>query len=294
MLGDISSTLARLHVSEQCSLQQASRVLSVHQQGARTPDSRARTPDSLSLASMAVVVRHTTVIEGGDLKTPWVPNRTTVVDGREFIALSRDDRRLAAFCGVNCSAAHPLRDCAWFTTLASLRRDAIAALKEQALSSADVLADNPSRAKSGDKNKGVMVQLPDFVDLDMPEVETDGVSAPARSIKVLTDGGDPKRLVSIELTEGNLSYVRAAVKQDMSSGTGVPRRRRSKAERIQPEEGGGQVFWNYQRSAPYCTFVDDDGRKRYRQMKARSKDDVGEAVRKLASVAASRGEASEA
>jgi len=238
---------------------------------------------------MAVTVRRSTVIEGGSLKPglPWVPSRVTCVDGLEYIALSRDDRRLAAFCGVNCSIPHPLRDCVWLTELARARRDAINALKTQALESADVLADNLG-AKPSSRNVKAQMDLPQVVIIHMPPLHGDGIDVAGLPMKVLSENGDPKRLVSIELNEANLTYVQAAVKLGEMAGVHPQRTRRTKADRIQPEEGG-QVRWNYQRSAPYCVFQDEDGRRRSKHLKPKTEEGIAEAVKGLQEFAATQG-----
>jgi hypothetical protein len=239
---------------------------------------------------MAVIVRRSTIIEGGALKqgTAWVPSRITIVDGLEFVGLSRDDRRLAAFCGVDCRPPHPLRDCAWLTTLATMRKEAINRCKAQAAMTDDGLADCPP-PRSGGRNMRARVDLPHWVVLELSAFKEGDVDVPATQMKVLTDNGDHKRIVSIELTEANLAYVAAAVKRDESSGCAPHRRRRAVSERIVPDEESGQVKWNYQRSAPYCVYEDEDGRKRSKHMKPKTQEGIAEAVKSLQGVAASGG-----
>lgn len=205
-----------------------------------------------------VSIRRQTVITGGDLKAnyPWVPSLVTTVDGVDFVALSRDDRRLAAFCGVDCKAAHPLRDCTWLTALAQMRRDAVSAARSRASRDEDVLADQVEKAT---EKKATGKELPPVLTLQMPPIDAQGMSHPGGPLKVLSDHGDAKRLVSIELSEESLEYVRCAVKVDALTCAGPVRTRRTKAERIQCE---GDVRWNYQRNAPYATVTDEDGRKR--------------------------------
>ena len=117
----------------------------------------------------------------------------------------------------------------------------------------------------------------------MPPLDAEGIQHPGGSFKVLSDHGDSKRLVSLELCEASLEYVRAAVKLERLSGAGPLRTRRSKDERIQCENN---VRWNYQRNAPYVVITDDDGRKRSVQVKPKPGCSLHMAVEKVQARAA--------
>jgi hypothetical protein len=217
-------------------------------------------------AGMPTVVRRATIIEGGDLKNghPWVPTIITV-DGVEFVNLSRMDRVLAALCGQRLTEVHPLRDCVWLTLVATMRREAVNAWKVADTPNEDILADGAQPRKLAD--------LPPILALSMSPLKGDGVDMEGIQMRVLSENGDNKKVVSIELTAQAVEYMVNAINLESESPSSGERKRRPVAQRIVPEddnEGEGiksKLRYNYQRNIPYKTTADGDGRRHYQTVR---------------------------
>jgi hypothetical protein len=216
-------------------------------------------------AGMPIVVRRATIIEGGGLKKhPWVPTVITV-DGIEFVSLSRMDRSLASLCGQRLSDVHPLRDCIWLTLVATMRREAVNAWKVADTPNEDILADGAQPRKLAD--------LPPILSLSMSPLKGDGVDMEGMQMRVLSENGDNKKVVSIELTAQAVEYMVNAIKLESESPSSGERKRRSVNERIVPvddNEGEGinsKLRYNYQRATHYKTTADGDGRLHYKTVR---------------------------
>jgi hypothetical protein len=216
---------------------------------------------------MPIVVRNAIIIEGGALKNghPWVP-AVVAVGGVNFVRLSRMDRVLAALCGQGLAKVHPLRDCAWLSMVATMRRDAVNAWK---------LADNPYDDNlANDPQPRNRADLPPILVLSMSPLKGDGFDMEGIQMRVLSENGDNKKVVSIEVTAQTIEYMVNAIKLESESSSSGERKRRPVIERIVPEDcfqGQGiksKLRYNYQRATPYTTTTDGDGRLHYKTVRA--------------------------
>jgi hypothetical protein len=79
----------------------------------------------------AMTVGFKLVLDGGNLKSPWVID-TTTEDGYEFVKLSLACRSFASLCGADMSTRAPLKDNSFLERLADLRDTEIVKLMKTA------------------------------------------------------------------------------------------------------------------------------------------------------------------
>ena len=154
---------------------------------------------------MAVTVCKRWVIEGGRLKTPWVPSRLVDVGDAHFIELESQNSRLASFLGFQrVDQKHD----SVLKALRHLRNEAI-----DELFLADIKENDPmghySCLPKGFNRGTSRATLPEYVEVDLPEVTAEGMTAET-NMKILVER-NPLKVIAMELSESNLVWLRLAV-----------------------------------------------------------------------------------
>jgi len=210
---------------------------------------------------MVTILRNATVIQGGDLKHPWVPDTISVVSDVTFIKLMNNDRRFASFCGANLSVPSPLKYNRFLLYIQKMRNDSVA--NEM---------DMVSRKTPDDKRtrKDLFDEIPKVVTVKTEPFESEGVAVGECSIRVLSTAS-PLEAISVELDETVLALVRAGVMGNC--GPTLKKQRREQDSQVRfPEFPNAR--WNYVRDAPYCVYTDTDGRRKNKQISPKKSDDV--------------------
>ncbi len=153
------------------------------------------------------------VIVGGALEDiAWAPT-TSMKDNSDFMAITRTDRRLAKFIGVELTST-PLSDNKLFDKLTCARNTAVDRLILERLNEQDPLA--KSRSTPGKKSARAEIDpapLPPTVAVRLPPLHYEEgekvVDFGDTTIVCLTET-TRLRLVSVEFTAANLAYIRFA------------------------------------------------------------------------------------
>ena len=162
-----------------------------------------------------VVVSQRLVIDGGELKAPWVPSEVLQLDGLSFLPLRLADGKLHGFIGVRSKRGHPLAANKFFHDLRVKRNDAVDALLLEHLNGKDAfgqLTELPAKARHeigpADVARTVTVTVDDLAE--------DGTVNGQRNVLVVAEFAR-KAVVSIHITSENLALVRASAKHAADS-----------------------------------------------------------------------------
>ena len=156
-----------------------------------------------------------TVVEGGWLSEPWVVN-TTEVDGREFVIMSKEDRKLARAFGMPMDKRYPRGENDMLAYLAELRDAKIDDILRARDVENDPMGERPDVDVPADvlsigrQSKFHAADVPAIVQITYPAFTTsDGDRVPAYELNVIST---PKRLVKakVELTPENLAFLSKA------------------------------------------------------------------------------------
>ena len=215
------------------------------------------------------------VIEGGFLRSPW-PVRTEEVDGVSFVALSRQDRKLASFLGYDLACRAPLVSLGLLDTLVRLRNETVDSAMS-ALASADPLQDNgadsPPKAPRG--------ELADFtprvVEISVVLGDDDPIG-----MKVLSTSSK-KAVLSVELCDATLAVLLKGAKAQVPANRKTPDRNHVGEGHMHVAEAN--VHWCAHRAAVYCSFTDVNGAKKTKHMTVK-KSDIPERYAELVAAAA--------
>jgi hypothetical protein len=158
--------------------------------------------------------RDRVVVEGGGMAHPWVVD-TKLVDGREFVALDKADRKLARAMGRDMKSRTPWHRNEVLAYIAKLRDDAVDAIISKDRHASDPMADEADEVPTVRIQKGrgkamMSGSVPDIIDVTYPAfLQTDGTRHPPVVISVLSA---PRRgaVASMELTPSNLDLLLAA------------------------------------------------------------------------------------
>lgn len=198
-------------------------------------------------------------IEGGCLKdgTIWTAP-IKVIDGKEFITLLREDRKLASFLGADLTASHPMNGSDLFSILQDARNNAV-----------DKKIDCMQRANQ-DQTCGTAQKRPraELYD-DICAIVEVTVTANGReeTMRMLST---PRRNnnVSVELTEHTLKIL-LAMNAECSTDE-----KASGSQDAVPELKNKDTRWNRQRACVYCRYFDGEARKwRTKCFKVKHSDD---------------------
>ena len=183
---------------------------------------RTKLPSKMSKwEAKPFAVRHTLVIEGGWLQSPWAVN-SKMIDGRDFITLVLGDRCLARALGMNMSERSPLAKCSIFSYMAEARDAKVDELIFAAKVSKDPMAeasasDQAAASRMPSRGRAVAfeeAEVPDTISIKMGAVVTpDGQRVEEHTLRVVTT---PKRgaSVTMEVTAENFEWLRMAAQVD--------------------------------------------------------------------------------
>ena len=166
-------------------------------------------------------VRHTIVIEGGWLQSPWAVNAKEI-DGRDFITLVMGDRCLARALGMNMSDRSPLAKCSIFAHIADIRDAKVDELLFAAKANKDPMADATSSDQAASCRMPSRGRATAFEQAAIPgtiEIKVGGFVTPEgqrveeHTLHVVTT---PKRgaSVTMEITAENFEWLLAAAQVD--------------------------------------------------------------------------------
>ena len=199
---------------------------------------------------MSITVKHSLTIEGGDLKTPWVPTEVTTVNNRDFICISKMDRKLAAFCGVPRGTSHPLKNHGWLDWFLAARNIATA----KAITDAELVS-----IAEGMKKRTILemqgLGIDRIVSVDCDGFVADGGrEVEGVAIAALSELNKGK-CVFAEATAANLTYIREAVFANQ-----VPPKHAPRARACERAVLADNVYM-HRRGIPFVKYTDGDGRE---------------------------------
>ena len=197
------------------------------------------------------------VAEGGWLTEPWVME-TKVIDGKEFFALHKADRKFARAMGMDIKQRAPFGSCSLFEYLCRRRDKEVDKLIMQGKADDDPMGDEGPNTSAPVAMKGREKSLqsgkiPSFVGIDLPNfVMADGERVAAHSMNIVTT---PRRwaVVSAEATGENLDWILKAMTIDWHSVdkrtsddvTGLPELTQPGVKYRRCGEGSVTVYINY-------------------------------------------------
>ena len=181
-----------------------------------------------------VAVKQITVIEGGYLKEPWAVPLTSV-DGKDFLCLSKGDRKLARFVGLDMNVRNPWGTNQFLRFLTKLRDAKVDALLRAALASDDPMADevddemasgDPMTPCKGRHRRFEEANIPSVITVASPElVRDDGIRVPPHEFNVISTPKKDKD-VMIEVTTENMQWI-SEVAATVQHSVPTPARKRA-------------------------------------------------------------------
>ena len=198
------------------------------------------------------------VLEGGNLKSPWVID-TTTEDGYEFVKLSLSCRSFASLCGADMSTRAPLKNNSFRERLADLRDTEIVKLMKTA---------NEARAVKLSR-KEFVDEIDKFTVVHVPGFPSNNGFVDGAAIKVLVSLSSLAS-PSIEATPANFEFVRLGVRSCFDGPS--PKRRRGERRSHGQFEGCPNVRWNEKRAACFVRFRNKDGRWQTKTLTAKTSD----------------------
>ena len=203
------------------------------------------------------------VLEGGNLKSPWVID-TTTEDGYEFVKLSLSCRSFASLCGADMSTRAPLKNNSFLERLADLRDTEIVKLMKTA---------NEARAVKLSR-KEFVDEIDKYIVAHVPGFPSNNGFVDGAAIKVLVSSSSLAS-PSIEATPANFEFVRLGVRSCFDGPS--PKRRRGERRSHGQFEGCPNVRWNEKRASCFVRFMNKDGRWQSKTL-APKRSDVQESV----------------
>jgi hypothetical protein len=223
------------------------------------------------------IQRGMVVIEGGFLRGPW-PVRTEEVDGVSFVALSRQDRKLASLLGYDLANRAPMVSFGFLDKLVCLRNEKVdRAMSEQTPADPmqDSGAESPLKAPRGE----LVDLIPRVIEISVVLGDDDPIS-----MKVLSTSSK-KAVLSVELCDATLALLLKGAKAHMPPRRKIPDRSHVGEGCMHIAEAN--VHWSATRGAVYCSFTDVNGAKRMRHMTVQ-KSDIPERYLELVAAAAAK------
>ena len=204
------------------------------------------------MAAPATIERRL-VITGGSLSKAWVPQNISYIADQPFLSLSKLDRDLARFIGLDMTQRSPWEDNQWPAYLCKLRKAAVdAELAKAEREQMDPLCDEGAPRKKA--RKDFMHSIPAVVDIQIP---CDGVY---HTMSVLSCQNN-RTMVSFELTATNLDVLCKAMATDPPMDELAAKRVMSCVADPQTPD----IRWKPDTNQLYCYYVDDDGKKKKHQ-----------------------------
>ena len=173
---------------------------------------------------MAVKISTRTVVEGGNLKTPWIVDITPVQGaevGANFIQLSASDWNIKKFSGLNLKGK--LEKAELFTALRKLRQEALNDAILAHLKSTNDAYKKLAKLPSGIAHEFDLGKIGSCVSGSLPPIEHAGEKAPKTTFTMQVQKIWKKTIV-IQLTPEALHYVRIAFRKHVAERNEDPER----------------------------------------------------------------------
>jgi hypothetical protein len=218
---------------------------------------------SNSKMSDLVSIVHIPSIRGGSLGSDgsaWCPT-IQIVDGIQFMKVSKRCSHLSKFCtGQGIGKESPLAPSTTIATLVTLRD-----IQWERLRNAD--GGGATKPLFGEELPAKRHRRAGLLDLCIvtivaPSIIEDAEVVGSTNMKVLCE--QTKGVLWMELTEGNLVYLRAGILASCKDG-GNATKLRPKSEQVHSQQPG--VRWDYRRSCWYMRWKDDTGQMKYTEFK---------------------------
>ena len=203
----------------------------------------------------AVSISTRTTVQGGAVRSSWVPREISSCDGVQFVALFKNEYSLDLFLRDPQRAVGSPIDAGFLEHMRTLRNRAVdGALFDYFRERDPMCAKLPFNAR----NKVNAADLPDSVEVKFPAMQYRNIVTPASSIAVRLDLA-PHSVVRVELSEASLTCVRAAALSYMESALhrDTKRRRRSGAERC--STGFDFIHADYRRKQLWVKHTTSEG-----------------------------------
>ena len=196
------------------------------------------------MASAAdIIVHQRTVIEGGWLTKPWIPE-TMISEGREFMAFKKRDREFHKFLGLDLSERSPWRNNGFSQYLQQLRNDARMASNDPMNQTCD---EAPPAKKNKVDNSTVSITYPEFT--------FDGNTYGPHTMNVLSTTRSDA-VVYFELNTENMEFISKAC---MACDNQVIDRKKVYMQHPLVELKSNIAKWKECRSAIHCGWQDSEG-----------------------------------
>ena len=209
-----------------------------------------------TLQHMAVSARTSAmVIEGGDVKSPWVPPEVTSLPEGDFIRLSRQCRRLAQLCGARGSLSAPSSHNVFLRSLTIAWNKRVAEL-----------TDDESRPDKG-RRKDLIDDLPRVIVVTVGAfLDEEGNEVPAHDFKMLSTASVVE-CPCVMVTPSSLELVRKGVRASLGDAAS-PLREDTRVAL----DGCKQVCFSSAKRSLFVKYADQDGRTRVKTVRAQHSD----------------------
>ena len=218
---------------------------------------------AMAVASSPVVVESGIIIRGGSLKKKtWVPENVVYILDKPFLSLSKSDREMARFLGLDVNVRSPWNENCWPEYLCKLRKDAmdnwiVTASREHC----DPLTDEGAPSKR--PRKDLMHHVPAVINITIDVHENRSHTMAVASAW----HGHAKIL--FELTTENLTFLSEVVKTPSPMPSA-----KTKRFGVCPDVSTPNVRWREDTSTLVCSYIDVDGARRKHTQKVPHCDDV--------------------
>ena len=210
-----------------------------------------------------VVKTNCIVIEGAHIKQPWVPQDVAICQGRSFIKVSCQDRKLAALCGAKLSSAHPLKGCEFIGLLLALRNSKVTELMNAKAEAADA---TPALKKA---RKDQIDVIDPIVEIDVPGFAAeDEQDVPQTTISVMSSS-NMNECAWVEATPATLELVVKGIKSTIGQSTRYARK--PAGERV-TFDNCPNVYKQTRNNSVYATYTTADGQRKTHTISVKHSD----------------------
>ena len=206
------------------------------------------------------------MVHGGGCcqKRPWVITNCELIDGKDFVILTKRDTGFSRFVS---GTSYGIRDMTYLNDIRALRTEATLAIGQRGDSLFDdgaptAAARKKQRRQASDlKDRG---ELPGSVAIQLPAVSApNGDSAEALELRVKSSL-DIGANIAVELTKESMWYIRCAMLASLQPDA-------NKRDKV----GCSNVRWRKDRNAFVAKRIDAAGKKEYKTFKVNADaDDV--------------------
>lgn len=218
------------------------------------------------MAEPFVLRRERVVVEGGGLKEPWVAD-TKIVDGREFVALDKSDRRLARAMMRDSKSRTPWHNNDLLAFISKLRDEKVDELIANEKHANDPMADEDVkvvRKEVKSRGRGKSVKEGQIIDITYPAFSRpNGEMHDPQELSVLT-ASRRGTVAYMELTVANLDLLLVAAEAcDHESPMGSPQQGGEPDDQLHQRVDLEQPACKWRRaglrSIIYCRYRTADG-----------------------------------